>query len=292
MIETFGESNLLKLYKHIHKKHFSHDTSNYNNIISKISGIFDAPLLDYQEIEEELEILYTGEKDTWSRRIIRCLLELISLLPPYKENDIVNELDLKIRFINPILKYFLNDVEKKFRLRWPETSPPERKVYHKQVQRPDALITRTSQATYHENVGFAEVKSSLYNNKNRALILDMYRLIYFSKNTIDISKINSPIMIQIVGAKVNVYMQILISRKFYVTLFLFEMAMPLCLGEIKNFIPSIKKLISLNLALVTCNKENSFVDENMITTSKTTPLFEQRIESKVFQGDMDKIQLC
>ncbi|CEP13782.1 hypothetical protein [Parasitella parasitica] len=292
MIVTFGERNLSKLYNHLHKKYFDHDTSKYNDILTKISNIFNEFPLDYQQVEDRLEDLYHVEKDVLSRRTLRCLLELVTSLPPYKEYGVVNELDLKMRFINPIFKPFLNDIDNKFRLHWPESNPIERKVHSKATQRPDALISNIEQSTFQENIGFMEVKSSLFNNRNRALILDMYRLVYFSRATIDVDRINSPIIIQVVGAKVNVYMHVLMGKKFYVTFFLFNLNIPFCIDDIQNFVPGIKKLISLHHALACCSKRDCLIDEDLISESQTTPLFEKRVECKVYQGDMERVQLC
>ncbi|GAN11641.1 hypothetical protein MAM1_0770c11220 [Mucor ambiguus] len=292
MIDVFGENNLNKLYKHLVKKHFHYRTSEQETLISNIANLFEESFFDYQELEFNMEQLLAKEVQPLSKMVIRCVLDLLISLPQYKENNVINELDLKIRYLNPVLKYFFNDVKKKFKLRWPESNPAERKVYRKEIQRPDLLVTAIPQATYRQNIAYGEVKSSLYQNRSRSLILDMYRLVHFSKSTIDVDKINCPITIQIVGSKVNVYMNIVISKKFYVMLFLFNFDLPLCLDEIENMLPSIKKMISLHHALASCNSKENQVDEAMINMSKGTPLFERRVESRVCKDDdMEAIQL-
>ncbi|KAF1799533.1 hypothetical protein FB192DRAFT_1387234 [Mucor lusitanicus] len=162
-----------------------------------------------------------------------------------------------------------------------------------EIQRPDLLVTTIPHTTYCQNIAYGEVKSSLHQNRSQSLILDMYRLTHFSKSTIDIDKINSPIAIQVVGSRVSVYMNVLIAKKFYVMLFLYNFDLPLCLDEIKNILPGMKKLVSLHHALVSCNNKHNQVDETMINISKGTPLFERRVESRVCKDDdMEAIQLC
>ncbi|KAL7323281.1 hypothetical protein PS15p_211205 [Mucor circinelloides] len=293
MIDIFGENNLNKLYKHLVKKYFPHRSSEHETVINNITSLFEEALFDYQELESNIEQLLAKEVQPLNKMVIRCVLDLLSSLPQYKENDLTNELDLKIRFLNPVLKYFFNDARKKFKLRWPESNPAERKVYKKEIQRPDLLVTTIPQATYRQNIAYGEVKSSLYQNRSRSLILDMYRLVHFSKLTIDVDKINCPIAIQVVGSKVSVYMNVVIAKKFYVMLFLYDFDLPVCVNEIKSMLPSIKKLISLHYALASCNSKENQVDETMINMSKGTPLFERRVESKVCKDDdMEAIQLC
>gem|GEM_PF-5396700 len=158
--------------------------------------------------------------------------------------------------------------------------------------RPDCLVTNISQSQYRENIAYGEVKSSYYTNRTRALILYMYLLVYFSKSTIDTHKINAPIMLQVVGLKVNVYTLVLISQKFYVTLFLFDFILPQCKSEIKDFLPSIKKLVAMNEALVKCSNGDNKADSEMICPSNNTPLFERRVETKIAKEDSDSIHLC
>ncbi|KAK4516083.1 chromatin-remodeling complex subunit ies6 [Mucor velutinosus] len=71
------------------------------------------------------------------------------------------------------LKYFLNDINDTFRLRYPESNPNERKLVKKEVLRPDCLVTNIPQSQYRENIAYGEVKSSYYTNSTRALILDV-----------------------------------------------------------------------------------------------------------------------
>lgn len=293
MIEIFGENNLNKLHKHLVKKHFSYHSSEQEALISNITRLFEESFFDYQELETGLDQLLAKKVQPLSKMVIRCVSDLLSPLPQYKENNVINELDLKIRYLNPVLKYFCNDVKKKSKLRWPETNPAERKVYRKEIQRPDLLVTHIPQATYHQNIAYGEFKPSLYQNRPRPLVLDMYRVVHFSKSTIDADKINCPIAIQVVGSKVNVYMNVVIAKSSTPCFFLFNFDLPLCLDEIKNLLPNIKKLISLHHALARCNSKENQIDEAMVNISKSTPLFERRVESRVCKDDdMDAIQLC
>ncbi|OAD05935.1 hypothetical protein MUCCIDRAFT_78999 [Mucor lusitanicus CBS 277.49] len=96
--------------------------------ISNITGLFEESFFDYQELESNLKQLLAKEGQPLSKMVIRCVIDLLISLPQYKESNVVNELDLKIRYLNPVLKYFCDDVKKKFKLRWPESNPAERKV--------------------------------------------------------------------------------------------------------------------------------------------------------------------
>lgn len=292
MLRLFTEENLNKLYKHLLKTHCSFDKGKHTDLLNLIDGIFEEACFDYHQMDANLDQLSHSTEYTWSKRIIRCVRELLEFLPRYKETDTLNECDLKTRFLDPVTKYFFNDIDGKFRLRYPETNPNERKLFKKETLRPDCLITNIPQSQYKENIGYGEVKSAYYTNRTRALILDMYRLVYFSKATIDTHQINGPVMLQVVGLKVSVYTLVLISAKFYVSLFLFDFTLPQCKSEIIDFLPSVKKLAVINEALANCSSGNNKVDSDMICPSHDTPLFERRVETKVDKEDSDSIHLC
>ncbi|KAK4520309.1 uncharacterized protein ATC70_008442 [Mucor velutinosus] len=293
MLRLFGEANVNKLYKHLLKTHYSFDTTKHTDLLNLIDDIFEKAFFDYHEVEANLEQLSQGMKDVWHKRIIRCIRELLEFLPQYKEVEAFNECVLRTRFLDPVVKYFLNDINDTFRLRYPESNLNERKLVKKEVLRPDCLVTNTTQPQYHRgNIAYGEAISSYYTNRTRALILYMYQLVYFSKSTIDTHKINAPIMLQVVGLKVNVYTLVLISQKFYVTLFLFDFILPQCKSEIKDFLPSIKKLVAMNEALVKCSNGDNKADSEMIRPSNDTPLFERRVETKIAKEESDSIHLC
>ena len=69
-------------------------------------------------------------------------------MPTNREKvPVINETNLKTRYIHPILKYFGNDaLNEEFTVRYPETTPTQRRLHKDEAQRPNAMPLSTNSA--------------------------------------------------------------------------------------------------------------------------------------------------
>ncbi|KAL9539415.1 hypothetical protein MBANPS3_010269 [Mucor bainieri] len=292
MISTFGVERLNDLHRKLLRDHFQSDVSVVNTLVSELYTVFDE-FTEIASMKQQLKDLKRKHKSTEALRVISCLKELLKFLPTNKEKDaVINETDMKIRYIQPIMKYFGNDLDsEEFMMRYPERNPVERKLYKHDVQRPDAIVSKLSQGEHTENIGYMEVKSSYYANRKRALMMDMYRLVYFARNSIDVSSLNGPLLMQVVGFKVNVYQEVLISKGFYVVYFVFGFDLPACKDDINLLLPNLKKLLMMYNVFKNCNVSNCRVDEQWCCPVENTPPYERRVVNTVYKGDYNTIVL-
>lgn len=72
----------------------------------------------------------------------------------------------------------------------------------KSIRRPDASVQRIAQGRFQKNLAFIEVKPHQYLNRKQPLIIDLYRLCHFGKDSLDVGN-KKTFLIQIIGERTH-----------------------------------------------------------------------------------------
>ncbi|KAI8973346.1 hypothetical protein BDF20DRAFT_1002337 [Mycotypha africana] len=128
------------------------------------------------------------------RRLVRGLTNLIQKLPklPLKDNSTISESELWNTYFDPLLSCLICDPEKLVHLRWTNATPSEGGKL-----RPDAVISKRQQLEYEGSVGYGEAKVIQGSSSRYSLCMDTLRLAIFSKNAIDVNKLEGALAFQI-----------------------------------------------------------------------------------------------
>lgn len=106
-------------------------------------------LINEEEIYDQVELLKAKAKTHTDRHTIKIVLERLEFLPKYKLNPAdINEENLRIKYIDPIFKYFFSHKKHGLVLHYPEKSPDERKLRTDTIKRPDAIVSFYQQSTF------------------------------------------------------------------------------------------------------------------------------------------------
>ncbi|KAG1469183.1 hypothetical protein G6F56_003400 [Rhizopus delemar] len=130
------------------------------------------------------------------RRLVRGLTNLIQKLPklPLKDNSTISESELWNTYFDPLLSCLICDPEKLVHLRWTNATPSEGGKL-----RPDAVISKRQQLEYEGSIGYGEAKVNQGSSSRYFLCMDTLRLAIFSKNAIDVNKLEGALAFQIHG---------------------------------------------------------------------------------------------
>lgn len=208
-------------------------------------------------------------------------------MPKYKLNpDDINEINLRIKYIYPIFKYFFSHKKHGLVLHYPEKSPDERKLRTDTIKRPDAIVSFYQQSTRLHNAAFFEIKTAQYKSRTRILMVDLYKLVHYGKDALD-ACVFTPILFQVIGFEVTVYMQTLETKGFYAMFKVCTLKLPSTTFEIADFIDEVDKIAKLSSVLLK-NKETvpEYVVKEMKIVSYGTPEVQRIVEQVTFK---DKI---
>lgn len=109
----------------------------------------------------------------------------------------MSESDLWSSYFDPLLSCLISDPDRLVHLRWTNTIPNEKAKF-----RPDAVISEKPQLKFGSSVGYGEAKAQ-QGCYSKLLCLDMLRLAIFTKNAIDVSKLDGVLGFQIHGKEYN-----------------------------------------------------------------------------------------
>jgi hypothetical protein len=191
----------------------------------------------------------------------------------------------KLNICNHYLNFFFNDDDDNYSLSLPERKSKERSLHRDNDERPDAVVQVLKQGRIQHNIGYSEVKSSLFANKKRCLIVDLYRLIYFGKDSTD-EGVDSVVLFQVIGFKAIFYNQKLVNNRFYVSFKVFDM-IPSCKNEVSLLVKFIKNLTMIKAILNNNIKKQVQVNKEWIQSSDNTPLFERSVQKFTYKEDFD-----
>lgn len=111
-----------------------------------------------------------------------------------KDSTSISESELWSTYFDPVLSCIVSDPDKLVHLRWTNKMTPEGSK-----SRPDAIISEMKQLEYSGSLGLGEVKVNQGSASKFLLCQDLLRLAIFSKNTINVNKLEAAIAFQIHG---------------------------------------------------------------------------------------------
>ncbi|CAO3640917.1 unnamed protein product [Cunninghamella blakesleeana] len=178
------------------------------------------------------------------RRLIRGLINMIQKLPtmPLKDNSDISETELWSTFFDPLLSCLICDPERLVHLRWKNTIPIEGGK-----SQPDAIISKKQQLEYEGSIGYGEVKVN-QGSSRYSLCMDTLRLAIFSKNAIDINKLDGALAFQIHGFTITFFISRLVTNSIYVFYEVANLHFPESLNDLPSFVTltNITLLLGIN----------------------------------------------
>lgn len=109
----------------------------------------------------------------------------------------MTESELWCTYFDPMLSSVISDPDRSVHLRWTNAIPAENGK-----SRPDAVISEKPQLVFGSSRGYGEAKV-LQGSCSKLLCLDTLRLATFTKNSIDVNKLDAALAFQIHGKESN-----------------------------------------------------------------------------------------
>lgn len=119
----------------------------------------------------------------------------INKLPNTPLNDYkqLSETELWSTYFDPMLSYLISDPKRFIHFRWTDAIPNENGN-----SRPDSVVSEKKQLAFGSSLGFGEAKIQ-QGSCSKLLCLDTLRLAIFTKNAIDVHKLDGALAFQIHG---------------------------------------------------------------------------------------------
>ncbi|KAI9261944.1 hypothetical protein EDC94DRAFT_635030 [Helicostylum pulchrum] len=182
----------------------------------------------------EIDILLLGRGLTSPQKsLLRGIVAAMRKLPllAIKTKNSIGEYELFTMYFDPILSSLLSDPERNVLLRWSNITSEESGSL-----RPDATISKIHQRDFGPSFGFGEVKVAYTSTDNHALCHDLLRLGVFSKDTIDINKLQAALTFQIHGFHVTFFLTRLRHDGMYIMQEIGDLTFPRSLEELVSFV--------------------------------------------------------
>ncbi|KAG2233534.1 hypothetical protein INT48_007136 [Thamnidium elegans] len=134
------------------------------------------------------------------------------------------------------------DPDRLIHLRWTNAIPME-----KGKNRPDAVISEKQQMSFGNSVGYGEAKTR-QGSCSKSLCLDTLRLAIFTKNAIDINKLDGALAFQIHGFNITFYLQQLTAKGIYTFIEIAHFRFPQSLDDLSSLFTmiNIRKLLGVS----------------------------------------------
>lgn len=163
-------------------------------------------------------------------------------------------------YFDPLLSCLISDPDRLIHLRWTNAIPTE-----KGKARPDAVISEKQQLSFGSSIGFGEAKTQ-QGSCSKLLCLDTLRLAIFTKNAIDINKLDGALVFQIHGFNITFYLQQLTAKGIYTFIEIAHLRFPQSLDDLPSLFTmiNIKKLFGVSDAfwsLCRKSKQPGIVEE-------------------------------
>lgn len=187
------------------------------------------------------------------KRLLLGVINLIQKLPCSPLNDYkqVSESELWSTYFDPLLSCLISDPDRLVHLRWTNTIPNE-----KGKSRPDAVISEKRQLVFGGSVGYGEAKTR-QGCCSKVLCLDTLRLAIFTKNAIDVSKLDGALAFQIHGFNITFYLNRVTAKGIYTFREISHIRFPQSLEDLPSLLTlvNIKNLLEINhIFWSTCKK--------------------------------------
>ncbi|CAO3609516.1 unnamed protein product [Mucor hiemalis] len=158
---------------------------------------------------------------------------------PLRDNTTISESELWNTNFDPLPSCLICDPEKLVHLRWTNATPSEGGKL-----RPDAVISKRQQLEYEGSVGYGEAKVFQGSSIRYSLCMDTLRLATFSKNAIDVNKLEGALAFQIHGFCITFFISRLVSNGIYAFYEVANLHFPESLEDLPSFI-SLKNITLL-----------------------------------------------
>lgn len=202
MIDFFGFEKLEKIHHSLEASYFDYQQNHLHhfnatliqqleNTLSGLSSRNEEAI--YMEVEGCKSLVNTY----LDKQLLTMVLELLEFLPKYPQANI-NEENLRVKYFEPALKYFLNHKKLGLVLTYPESSPDERKLRTDTIKRPDAIASFYQQAKTTHSGAFFEIKNESYKNRKRVLMVDLLKPVHYGEDALD-AGVKTPILAQVIG---------------------------------------------------------------------------------------------
>ncbi|CAO3620111.1 unnamed protein product [Mucor hiemalis] len=179
-------------------------------------------------------------------RVLQGIANLIQKIPTaaIKDSSVIGEAELWSTFFDPILSVLVADPEKSVQFRWSNTTTSE----SGNSRRPDAIISSVKQLEFGASLGFGEAKRYEKDCNRYGRCHDLLRLAIFTKNAIDINKLNGSLSFQIHGFNISFFLTRLDHRGIYTMVELGHMRFPESIEELPSFatLRNLKILLAIN----------------------------------------------
>ncbi|CEP09818.1 hypothetical protein [Parasitella parasitica] len=149
------------------------------------------------------------------------------------------ESELWNTYFDPLLSCLICDPEKLVHLRWTNATPSEGGK-----SRPDSVISKRQQLVYKGSIGYGEAKVNQGSSSRYFLCMDTLRLAIFSKNAIDVNKLEGALAFQIHGFWITFFISRLVSNGIYAFYEVANLHFPESLEDLPPFI-SLKNITLL-----------------------------------------------
>ncbi|CAO3703644.1 unnamed protein product [Rhizopus stolonifer] len=154
----------------------------------------------------------------------------------------LSESELWSTYFDPLLSCLISDPDRLVHLRWTNAIPNE-----KGKSRPDAVISEKPQLVFGGSVGYGEAKTR-QGCCSKLLCLDTLRLAIFTKNAIDVNKLDGALAFQIHGLNITFYLNQVTAKGIYTFKEIAHIRFPQSLEDLPSLFTliNIKNLLEIN----------------------------------------------
>lgn len=291
MMDFFGFQNLEKIHDSLKANYFGRqetplyhfNTALIQKLEKTLSGL---STMNEEAIYTEVEGCKSLANSYVDKQLLKMVLELLEFLPKYCQPNI-NEENLRVKYFEPALKYFMNWKKVGIVLFYPETSPDERKLRTGKVKRPDAIASFVRQAKTTHSAAFFEIKNAAYKNRKRILMTDLHKLVHYGKDALD-AGVKTPVLAQVIGFNITFYLMKLEARGVYIMFEVCHVKLPATIFEISAYLREMDKMQKL-ITILTENKEKEDMSEveKKKMPSYGTPRIERMVETLTYKHSID-----
>ncbi|CEP15594.1 hypothetical protein [Parasitella parasitica] len=203
--KVFSLETLQQLTASLEEKTINHSFGFPSNHFMTITNALTNLSLAKKTREEAITefTVLASQMNYGQKRLLYGINNLIQKLPigPLNDYKQISESELWSTYFDPLLSCLISDPDRLIHLRWTNALPME-----KGKNRPDAVISEKRQMSFGNSVGYGEAKT-LQGSCSKSLCLDTLRLAIFTKNAIDINKLDGALAFQIHGFNITFYLQ-------------------------------------------------------------------------------------
>ncbi|KAI9477799.1 MAG: hypothetical protein EXX96DRAFT_483410 [Benjaminiella poitrasii] len=174
--------------------------------------------------------LQGAEKD-----IVKYIRRMVESFPYSDLGEVTTEYELRSRYILPTLQSLFDDMDDEnlvvFKIS-NENNQERKKQFNISHSRPDGQFRQKKENEGLVTIGYLEAKAESRINSKESCMKDLVRPGIFGKNTIDIYKLNSALLVQAIGPNLTFYMLQKKSNDVYAMVELDSFNFPMNISQI------------------------------------------------------------